>query len=351
MRGRIASWASVLALGLGFGGAAVVGQSGDTPEKHIAAAKEAAGTQWAGMFNTLCVQALGRVGNPPEAGAAGRGRGAQPAGRGAQPPGPPPRESYHAEPVKVFDNVYFVGTKEHSAWAITTPQGIILMDAIFDYNIKDEVIDGLLKVGLNPATIKYAIIGHWHGDHAGGAKALQELGAKIIMGPADWDNMEKQNPAYKPKKDIAATDGMKVTLGDETVTVYNTPGHTQGTVSSIFTVKDRGQTHVVAYFGGTMFNFINATGRGTGEYVGKPESYWFNQYAENAARFKEIAAKAGADVYMSNHTAFDGSKEALPQLAARKPGDPNPLVVGKESVQRYMTVVGECAKAGALKAK
>jgi len=45
------------------------------------------------------------------------------------------------------------------------------------------------------------------------------------------------------------------------------------------------------------------------------------------------------------------SKEALPKLAARKPGDPNPLIVGKESVQRYMTLVGECAKAGALKAK
>jgi len=108
---------------------------------------------------------------------------------------------------------------------------------------------------------------------------------------------------------------------------------------------------VVAYFGGTMFNFINATGRGTGEYVGKPESYWFNQYAENAARFKKIAADAGADIYLSNHTAFDGSKEALPMLAARKPGDPNPLIVGKDSVQRYLTVVGECARAGALKAK
>jgi hypothetical protein len=45
------------------------------------------------------------------------------------------------------------------------------------------------------------------------------------------------------------------------------------------------------------------------------------------------------------------TKEALPKLAARKPGDPNPLIVGKESVQRYMTLVGECAKAGALIAK
>jgi hypothetical protein len=34
-----------LALGAGFGRIAVVGQGGDTPEKHIAAAKDAAGTQ------------------------------------------------------------------------------------------------------------------------------------------------------------------------------------------------------------------------------------------------------------------------------------------------------------------
>ena len=343
MKRYVAAWMVALALGIGFGRAAVVGQGGDTPEKHIGAAKDAAGTQWAGMFDTLCVQSLGRLGNPP---APGAGRG-----RGAQPPGPPPRDSYHMEPVKVFDNVYWLSTKEHSAWAITTSQGIILMDAIFDYNIKDEVIDGLLKVGLNPATIKYAILGHWHGDHAGGAKALQELGAQIIMAPADWDNIERQNPSYKPKKDIANTDGMKVTLGDTTVTTYNTPGHTQGTVSSIFTVKDRAQTHVVAYWGGTMFNWINATGRVGGEYVGKSESYWFTQYAESAARFKKIAADAGADIYLSNHTAFDGTKEALPKLAARKPGDPHPLIVGKESVQRYMTIVGECAKAGALMAK
>lgn len=341
MKRYVAALTVALALGVGFGQAAVVGQGGDTPEKHLAAAKEAAGTQWAGMFDTLCVQSLARIGNPPAPGA----------GRGTRPPGPPPRDSYHMEPVKVFDNVYWLGTKEHSAWAITTSQGIILMDAIFDYNIKDEVIDGLLKVGLNPATIKYAILGHWHGDHAGGAKALQELGTQIIMAPADWDNIEKQNPSYKPKKDLESTDGMKVTLGDTTVTTYNTPGHTQGTVSSIFTVKDRGQTHVVAYWGGTMFNWINATGRATGEYSGKPESYWFTQYAESAARFKKIAADAGADIYLSNHTAFDGTKEALPKLAARKPGDPHPLVVGKESVQRYMTLAGECAKAGALMAK
>src|ERR1700730_14185685 len=109
MRGHVAAWMSVLALGVGFGRAAVVGQSGDTPEKHIAAAKEAAGTEWAGMIDTLCVQSSRRSGHPP---APGAGRG-----RGAQPPGPPPRESYHMEPVKVFANGSWLRTNKTSVRA------------------------------------------------------------------------------------------------------------------------------------------------------------------------------------------------------------------------------------------
>ena len=50
--------------------------------------------------------------------------------------------------VKVFDNLYFVGQTEFSAWAITTSQGIILLDAIYDYSVEDEVVGGLKKLGL-----------------------------------------------------------------------------------------------------------------------------------------------------------------------------------------------------------
>ena len=49
---------------------------------------------------------------------------------------------------------------------------------------------------------------------------------------------------------------------------------------------------------------------------------------------------------ISNHTIFDGSKTKLPALAKRKPGDPHPYVIGKDGVQRYLTVANECAKAG-----
>ncbi len=334
-----------IGVALGVCSMTVGAQSGSgTAETHIASAKLAAGRDHLFMFNTLCVDALAGIGAPPAAPT-----------QAAAPSEPPPRSKWHAEPVKVFDNLYWLGTIEHSAWAITTSDGIILMDAIFDYTIEDEVIEGLKKVGLNPASIKYAIIGHAHGDHIGGAKALQDrYGTRIVLGKDDWDLLDRTGPGAssattKPRRDILATDGMKVTLGDTTVTVYNTPGHTQGTLSSIFTVKDQGQPHVVAYWGGTMFNWI----RNRAQYItpGKTDKYWFDTYASSAARFRDIATKAGAEVLLSNHTDYDHTKTNLPQLAARKPGSPNPYVVGTEGVQRYLTTIGECAQAGSLRVK
>ena len=48
---------------------------------------------------------------------------------------------------KVFDNVYFVGTKINSAWAIKTSAGIILLDTMYNYAAETEIVDGLKKLG------------------------------------------------------------------------------------------------------------------------------------------------------------------------------------------------------------
>jgi metallo-beta-lactamase class B len=159
-------------------------------------------------------------------------------------PAGPARETWHADPVKVFDNAYYLGMTEYSVWAITTSQGIILVDAIYDYSIADEVTEGLKKVGLDPAQIKYVIVSHGHLDHAGGAKYLQDTyGAKLIMSAADYDLLDQQNPSWKPKRDMVATDGMQLTLGDTTLTLYLTPGHTLGTISTIIPLRDGTQKH------------------------------------------------------------------------------------------------------------
>lgn len=69
-------------------------------------------------------------------------------------------------------------------------------------------------------------------------------------------------------------------------------------------------------------------------------------YIASAERFRDIATRAGADALIANHTNFDESKRKLPALALRKPGDPNPYVIGADAVRRYLTVAAECAKAG-----
>jgi metallo-beta-lactamase class B len=324
--------AALLALSMGI----VAAGQGDTPESHIAAAKTAAGADLTGLFDRTC----GSLTAAPAA-----GRGTAPAGAQATLA----RDNWHAEPVKVFDNLYFLGQTEYSAWAVTTSDGIILLDTIYDYSVEDEVVGGLRKLGLDPAKIKYAIVSHGHGDHSGGALYLQEhFGTRIILSEEDWNLLDRSN-GTRPKKDMVATDGQKLTLGDTTLTMYLTPGHTLGTISTIIPVKDRGTPHVVAELGGTAFNWLtNRNGYITPE---RPDSFWFTQYTNSARRFRDVAATAGADVIIANHTNFDGSKTKLPAVLARRAGEPNPYVVGKDGVSRYMTVAFECAQAGLLRAR
>ena len=95
---------------------------------------------------------------------------------------------------------------------------------------------------------------------------------------------------------------------------------------------------------GTAFNWVaNRTAYITPD---RPDRFWFQTYSDSARRFKQITAMAGADVLISNHTNFDGSKTKLPALERRKSGDPHPYVIGTGGVQRYLTVVDECAQAG-----
>ena len=323
----------LIGLAVAASAAVALAQSAES-QRHLDAARAAAGSEFAGVYNRICSEAVPKTPAAP--------RPARPAT--PRPPGPPPRDTWHAEPAKVFDNLYFLGQTEYSVWALTTSEGIILIDAIFDYSVDDEVAGGLKKLGLDPAQIKYVIVSHGHSDHSGGARYLQDrFNAHVLLSAADWDLLDRST-ATKPRRDMVATDGEKLTLGDTTVTIYATPGHTLGTLSTIFPVTDHGARHVVATWGGTAFNWmVNSTPYFTPE---RPERFWFQTYRDSARRFKEIAARAGADVLISNHTIFDGSKTKIPALAQRKPGDPHPYVIGIDGVQRYLTVAEECAQAG-----
>ena len=310
----------------------------DTVDGHVAAAKAAGGTDYAGLVTRLCTAPA-----PPAP------RNATPAA--PRPAGAPARDTWYAKPVKVFDNLYFVGQSEYSAWAVKTRDGIIIIDPIFDYSVEEEVVNGLKALGSDPNDIKYVLISHAHSDHVGGASYLQDrFNAKVIMSEADWNLLEGTKASWrKPRRELVATDGQKLTLGETTLILNITPGHTLGTISTLIPVKDGGTPHLVAEWGGTGFNWIlNRAGYIT---PSRPDRFWFETYSRSAERFRGIVAEAGADALIANHTRLDGSKTKLPALAKRRPGDPHPYVIGNDSVKRYLTVANECAKAGLLRLK
>lgn len=85
------------------------------------------------------------------------------------------------------------------------------------------------------------IITHAHIDHIGGAAKLKELsGAPVYMNENDmelraqldvqagWVGME---PPGQPEIDVMVRDGDVVTLAEQPLHVFHTPGHTQGSIS------------------------------------------------------------------------------------------------------------------------
>ena len=341
MKSRIASIGVALAILAGLGVNAVFAQQPPVKRNFeaeiqaaIESAKTAAGFEFLGTLVRTCLL--------PQSG--GEDTRDNVPSYVTNPASAPARDTWYAEPAKVFDNLYFVGGKLHSSWALTTKEVIILIDTIYPYNSEELIIGGMRKLGLDPKNIKYVLISHAHTDHIGGAEMLQvRYGARVVMGGPDWDLVEKYPHRYKtmaPKRDIVATDGMKITLGDTAVTIWLTPGHTPGTLVYTFTVLDRGRVVNVAYSGGTAFNFVNNTP--------DPGIKNFQTYIDSQKHIAAKAAFTGATVLLSNHSEFDNAFNKNRMLAGRGNG-PHPYELGGDWVQRYFQVMQGCARAAQLR--
>jgi len=246
------------------------------------------------------------------------------------------------EPMQVMDDLYFLGNYWTSAWAVKTSQGIVIIDALDNADEAQHYIeDGLKKLELNPAEIKYVIVSHAHGDHYGGAAYLKKkFDPKIVMSDIDWKTFDdpkfdpKRIPLFDepPKRDMAVNDGDTIKLGEHSFKLYVIPGHTLGTLATVFTVHDKGKAHRAVAWGGTAYNFGPLADR-------------LQIYADTTTKARGIMKTENTDVLLSNHVSFDNAVAKMGTLKERKGDQPNPFVVGEDTVDRFLTVLGECALA------
>ena len=346
-------------------------------EKHVAAARALAYEpehDFTSSFETICAppgKGVGPDGAPlpgaggnaggggaggaggPGAGGAARGgvgggggqRGAGGGGGAAAAEGArriPPRAQWYVPPAKLFDNMYYFGDNNFVVYAITTSEGIILLNGGNDYAVEPEVLDGMKKMGLDPATIKYIVIADARIQSYSGVPYFQaHYHPHVLASEADWGVMAKvtEPDEIKPMKDMVVTDGQKLTLGDETITLYITPGHTPGTVSMIVPVKDNGQKHTALLLGGRD-PLLNGEGVQYFPTMLDATKAW----KASVTRLQDITAKANADVFLITRAQNANLMEDIKALNYRRPGAPNPLV-SKESVKHYLAMTSECMDA------
>jgi len=149
-------------------------------------------------------------------------------GPGFGPPGPPPKLT------KISENIHLIENQATSMSDLvayggnltiyTTAAGLILVDSK-NAQIHKDVISKIQSVSSKP--VRYVVLTHNHGDHAGGAALFESEGAQLIISKKDRDNMAKApNPAWLPS--FGYSGAATLSLGGTEVQLTEMRGHTRG---------------------------------------------------------------------------------------------------------------------------
>jgi metallo-beta-lactamase class B len=231
-----------------------------------------------------------------------------------------------AEPFRILDNVWYVGTAGLGAYLITSPGGHILVDGALEESAP-QIEASIAKLGFRLADVKLLVNTHAHFDHAGGlARIKKDTGAKLVASAGDrplleggfYPGAESEGSFAFPKVavDRVIKDGERVSAGAASLTAHLTPGHTPGCTSWSATVRDGGVERSVLIF-------CSAT-VAANRLVGKPS---YPGIVEAYRHTFAIARTLAADVFLAPHPEmFD----LAAKRAKQKPGAPNPFVVPGE---------------------
>ena len=220
-------------------------------------------------------------------------------------------------PFRIAGNLYYVGTYDLACYLITTSQGNILINTGLAASaplIKANVE----ALGFKLTDIKILLTTQAHYDHMGAMAAIKKLtGAKMMVDDKDLGVMTDggnsdyalggNGSLYQPlKADRLLHNGDTVKLGNMELVMLHHPGHTKGSCSFLFEVKDEHRSYRVLI--ANMPSIVTEK-----KFTAIPA---YPNIAADYAYTLSAMKKLSFDIWLSSHASQFGLHEK------HKPGDP-----------------------------
>jgi metallo-beta-lactamase class B len=150
------------------------------------------------------------------------------------------------QPFRIAGNLYYVGTYDLACYLITTPQGNILINTGLAASAK-QIKNNIETLGFRFADTKILLNTQAHYDHMGAMAAIKKkTGAELMVDEKDAAVLKDGGSSdYALGGKGSTFDGDTIQLGDMQLVMLHHPGHTKGSCSFLFTVKDEQRSYKV----------------------------------------------------------------------------------------------------------
>ena len=153
------------------------------------------------------------------------------------------------QPFRIAGNLYYVGTYDLACYLITTSEGNILINTGLAASMT-QIKSNIETLGFKFTDTKILLTTQAHYDHMGAMAAIKkQTGAQLMIDEKDADvivtggssdyELGIYGTSFEPvKADRLLHNNDTVKLGDMQLVLLHHPGHTKGSCSFLFTVKD-----------------------------------------------------------------------------------------------------------------
>ncbi|HVH55206.1 MAG TPA: subclass B3 metallo-beta-lactamase [Vicinamibacterales bacterium] len=251
-----------------------------------------------------------------------------------------------AEPFRIAGNFYYVGANDVAAFLITGPEGHVVLDGGYPTTAR-LIMASIAKLGFDIKDVKVLLNSEPHPDHGGGLTVLQQAsGAQLWASDASADSLASggDDPDIilpmraliwvglvgypRTRVDHRFKDGETIRVGPVALTAHITAGHTRGSTSWSFPVRD----------GDRVLNVVSVCD------LGVLANSWYPEQAADRERSLSLLRSLPADIWVTNHAkAWGRYRKFLASAAAKNPVD---AFIDPEGYRAYLDAAEAELRAG-----